>query len=179
MAYFSPAQVTGSGALVFGTSPDLSSPTVTTQTAGNNSTLAASTAFVTTAITNALPATFAKIVATGNLLAQSATVASVATYTTPNDSTVHSFRVGGYTSITAISAGTLTITATFTDQNGTSRSVTYFPMGLTSAGLTSTGFTAFEPINIRCNPNTAITFVATFAGVSITYDVGATIESLY
>lgn len=44
---------TGSGSLVFATSPTLSSPVVGTQTAGNNTTLAASTAFVTSAISTA------------------------------------------------------------------------------------------------------------------------------
>lgn len=121
----------------------------------------------------------ATVVASGNSTAQSATNNSVATYTTPNDSTVRSFRVGAYTAITAISAGTLTITVVFTDENGTSQTITYFPMGLTSAGLTTTGFTGFAPVNIRCNPNTAITVKATFTGVSITYDAGGTIESLY
>lgn len=120
-----------------------------------------------------------QIVASGDLTAKTVTQSSVTTYTTPNDSTTHSFRVGAYTAITAISAGTLTITVTFTDENNTGRTVTYFPMGLTSAGLTGTGFTAFEPVNIRCKANTAITLVATFAGVSITFDVGGTIESLY
>lgn len=46
---------TGTGLAVFGTSPTISTPTMTdpvvgTQTAGNNTTLAASTAFVTTAV---------------------------------------------------------------------------------------------------------------------------------
>ena len=122
---------------------------------------------------------FPKIVASANLLAQTATVASVTTYTTPNDSTIHSFRVGVYTAVTAITAGTLTITVTFTDENNTAQTITYFPMGLTSAGLTTTGFTAFAPANIRCKDNTAITLVSTFVGVSTTYDVGGTIESLY
>lgn len=119
------------------------------------------------------------VVSSGNPTAQNATNNSVATYTTPNDSTVHSFRVGAYTAITAISAGTLTATVVFTDENGTSQTITYFPMGLTSAGLTTTGFTGFAPVNIRCNPNTAITVKTTFTGVSITYDAGGTIESLY
>lgn len=44
---------TGSGALVFGTSPTLSNPVVGTQTPGDNSTKAASTAFVEAAITAA------------------------------------------------------------------------------------------------------------------------------
>lgn len=120
-----------------------------------------------------------QIVASGNLLAQSATVTSVATYTTPNDSTTHSFRVGAYTAITAISAGTLTVQVSFTDENNTAQTISFFPMGLTSAGLTTTGFTAFETANIRVKANTAITLKTTFTGVSITYDVGGTIESLY
>jgi uncharacterized secreted protein with C-terminal beta-propeller domain len=118
------------------------------------------------------------IVASGNATGQTATNSSVVTFTTPNDAT-HSYRVGAYTAITAISAGTLTVTVTFTDENNTSRTITYFPMGLTTAGLTSTGFTAFAPINIRVKQNTAITLVSTFTGVSVGYDVGGTIESLY
>lgn len=120
-----------------------------------------------------------QIVASTHSLANTATVSSVTAYTTPNDSTVHSFRVGAYTAITAISAGTLTITVTFTDENNNSQTATYFPMGLTSSGLTTTGFTPFESANIRCKPNTTITIVATFVGVSITYDVGGIIESIY
>lgn len=46
--------VTGSGSIVLATGPTLSSPIVGTQTSSDNSTKAASTAYVTTAITNAL-----------------------------------------------------------------------------------------------------------------------------
>lgn len=120
-----------------------------------------------------------QLVATGNATAQSAANTSVATYTTPNDSTVHSFRVGGYANITAISAGTLTVQVSFTDETGTAQTLNYFGMGLTSAGLTTTGFTGFSASYIRCNPNTAITFKTTFTGVSIVYDVGCSMESLY
>lgn len=112
-------------------------------------------------------------------LAQSATVSSVATYTTPNDATVHPYRIGTTAAVTAISAGTLTVTATFTDENSASQTVTFFGMGLTSAGITATGYTAFSPAVIWAKPNTAITVVATFVGVSITFDVGGIIESLY
>lgn len=121
----------------------------------------------------------ALIVSAANATAQSATNASVVTYTTPNDSTVHSFRAGAYAAITAISAGTLTVQVTFTDENSAAQTISYFPMGLTSAGLTTTGFTPFESCNLRCAANTAITIKTTFTGVSITYDVGGTIESLY
>lgn len=120
-----------------------------------------------------------QIVGSGDVTAQSAANTSVATYTTPNDSAVHSFRVGCYANITAISAGTLTQQVAFTDENNAAQTLTFFGMGLTSAGLTSTGFTGFAPMNIRCKSNTAITVKTTFTGVSITYDDGATIESLY
>lgn len=50
----SAATTTGSGNLVLATSPTLSSPVVGTQTATDNSTLAASTAFVQNAIANAV-----------------------------------------------------------------------------------------------------------------------------
>lgn len=121
----------------------------------------------------------AQIVASANVTAQTATNTSITTYTTPNDSTIHSFRVGGYVAITAISAGTLTVQISFTDENNTAQTLTYFAMGLTSSGLTTTGFTGFAPFYIRCKNNTAITYKTSFTGVSITYDAGGTIESLY
>lgn len=46
--------ITGSGNVVMSTSPTISSPTVGTQASTDNSTLAASTAYVTTAISNAI-----------------------------------------------------------------------------------------------------------------------------
>ena len=119
-----------------------------------------------------------RVVAFNDLLAQSATVSSVTSYTVPNDGNSHTLNIASYVDITAISAGTVTMTATFTDENSTSRTVTYFPMGLSSAGLTTTGFTAFTPATVRCKTNTAATLVATFTGVSITYDVGGVISQL-
>lgn len=120
------------------------------------------------------------IVTQGDLTAQSAAVTSVMTaYNTPNDSTIHTYRVNAYTAITAISAGTLTVQLSFTDETNTVRTLSYFAMGLTSAGLTGTGFDAFPPAVIRCKANTAITVLTTFTGVSITYDVGAYAEFIY
>lgn len=131
---------------------------------------------VTSAVAGATPT----IVTKGDLLAQSAAVSSIMTaYNTPNDATAHTYRVNAYTAITAISAGTLTVQVSFTDENNTSRTISYVPMGLTSAGLTSTGFDAFTPANIRCKANTAITLLTTFTGVSITYDVGGYAEFIY
>lgn len=120
----------------------------------------------------------AQIVAQGNADAQSAANSSVVTFTSPNDGVKHIFRVGAYTAITAISAGTLTVQFSFTDENNTARTLNFFPMGLTSASLTTTGFDSFPPATIRCKDNTAVTIKTTFTGVSITYDVGGTIELL-
>lgn len=113
---------------------------------------------------------------TADLLAQSATVSSVVTTTTPNDGSPHQYAIGVYTAITAISAGTLTVQVTFTDENSTSQTLSFFAMGLTSAGLTTTGFTAFSNSTIRAKANTAITLKTTFTGVSVTYDIGGSIQ---
>lgn len=68
---------TGTGAVVFGTSPTLSNPVVGTQLAADNSTLAASTAFVTTAVAAVINQS-----STGPTT-QSFTSGSGSTYTTP------------------------------------------------------------------------------------------------
>lgn len=124
--------------------------------------------------TSWLPAGTSSVAGT-DLTAQTGSVASVATFTPGAAGT---FRVGAYVAITAISAGTVTITVTWTDENSTSRTTTLFPQGLTAAGLTATGFTAFPTVDIRSKTGTPITVVATFAGVSVTYDVGGTIQML-
>lgn len=161
------------------TSSTITAPTIATSLTASYATPSTSAVFNASKQLVSGSGPIPQIVASGNLLAQAATVSSVTTYTTPNDSTVHSFRAGAYAVVTAISAGTITLSVNFTDENAASRTVTYFGMGLTTAAISTTGFTAFAPANIRCSPNTAITLVATFAGVSITYDVGGTIESLY
>lgn len=69
---------TGSGgAIVFATGPTLTNPVVGTQVAGNNTTLAASTAFVTTAVAAVINQS------TTAPTTQTFTVAGAATYTTP------------------------------------------------------------------------------------------------
>lgn len=112
---------------------------------------------------------------TADLTAQTTAVASVVAVTTPNDGVNHQYEVGAYTAITAISAGTLTVQVTFTDENNVAQTLNFFPMGITTAGLSATGFTGFPPANIRCKPNTAVTLKTTFTGVSVTYDIGGNI----
>lgn len=122
-----------------------------------------------------LTGTLSSLITTGEALSQTGTVASVATVTSAGNS---QYEVGAYVKIASISAGTLTITCTFTDENNSAQTLTLFPMGLTAAGLTGTGFTAFPKATIRVKKTTAITIVATFAGVSISFDVCGNITRL-
>lgn len=116
------------------------------------------------------------IKAANDLTGQSATVASVTTFTVGGSN--GGFRVGAYIVITAISAGTVTMSATYTDENNVPRTANMFPMGLTSASLTATGAFQFSSFELRAKASTAITVVATFVGVSVAFDVGGTIEQL-
>lgn len=90
---------------------------------------------------------------------------SVITTFTPSDLN-HTYLVGGYANIAAISAGTLTQTVTFIDELGNFRTIT-------STGITTIGFTSFTPATIRVTPGGTITVNQTFVGVSINYDAGA------
>lgn len=106
---------------------------------------------------------------------QSATISSVNTYT-PTASSTYAINVSA--SIKTISAGTLTITCTYTNTDGVASTATFFPMGLTTGGLSSTGSPAFSPLVITPMVGTAMTVVASFTGVSIAYDIDASIIPL-
>lgn len=109
---------------------------------------------------------------TGSYRNAAATISSVNTLTPTASST---YQISVSASVKTISAGTLTITCTYTSTDGIASTVTFFPMGLTSAGLTGTGVAAFSPAVITPMKNTAVTIVATFTGVSINYDVDGSI----
>jgi hypothetical protein len=119
-----------------------------------------------------------RVVTSNDLTGQTGSISSLVTFNIPNDGKDHTFSVGAYSAITAISAGSLTFQIAFTDENDVPRTITYFPMGLTSAALTTTGFTAFTPATIRGDTNTSITISSTFTGVSIAYDAGAYIVQI-
>lgn len=109
---------------------------------------------------------------TGSYRNQTATIPSVNTYTPTASST---YQVSVSASVRTISAGTLTVTCTYTNVDGTASTATFFPMGLTTAGLSSTGSPAFTPLIITPMKNNPVTVVATFTGVSVSYDVDASI----
>lgn len=145
------------------------------QTSGSDGTVSVATTSNTVAF--GVPV----LVSSANLLAQSAAVTSITTVTSPNDGSQHTYQIGVYTNITAISAGTLTVVTTYTDENNVSQTLTHFPMGVTTAGLVGTsGNTdpSFPVATIRVKANTAVVVKTTFSGVSITYDVGATITQI-
>lgn len=113
---------------------------------------------------------------TNDLTAQSAAVSSIATTTSPNDGVSHQYNVGGYITITAISVNTISLQVDYTDETSTSRTQSFFPEGLTSAALATTGAFGFPPMTIRSKQNTAITVKTITVGAgSQTYDVGANI----
>lgn len=99
-----------------------------------------------------------------------------ATYTTPNDGQTRIYNVAAKIGITAISGATITTTVTYTDETNTSRTITFYSMGSTTAGLTTTGVSSFPVLGeIVCYPNTAITVTATLAGGTATYNFNSTI----
>lgn len=105
------------------------------------------------------------------------TAATVGTYTATATSTIEA---SGYTNITAISVDVLNFRLTWTDENGISQSQNFFPMGLTSANLSTTGYNAFPSATIRVVANTQVKLAVVFTtGIgSVTYDVGGWIKVL-
>lgn len=115
-----------------------------------------------------------QVVASADLTAQSAAVASIVTTTSPNDGSSHTYSVGGYITVTAISVNTITLQVSYTDETSTSRTQSFFGEGLTTAAVSTTGGFAFPPMTIRVKANTAITVLTSVVGIgSETYDTGA------
>lgn len=115
-------------------------------------------------------------VAEADRTADTATVTAIVSYTPGADGT---FRVGCYATITAVATDTLAMTVNWTDETNSARTMSYFPQGLTSATLATTGAYAFSPVDIRAKSGNAITVKATVTGAgSITFDDGASIMQI-
>lgn len=121
-----------------------------------------------------------KSAVSGDLLGQTGAVATVATATSPNDGSKHTYSLGAYLNITAVTLDVVQEQVTYTDENGTSQTTNFFPSGLTSAGIGTVGNFSMQTMNIRVNPNTVITIktILTTGTGSIAYDVGGTIQLL-
>lgn len=115
---------------------------------------------------------------TGDLTGQTTAVSSVATLTSPNDGNEHTYSVGAYLNITAVTLDVVKVQVAYTDENGTSQTEDLFPTGLTSASLAAIGNFPLQTSTIRVNPNTAVTIksVLTTGTGSIAYDVGGTLQ---
>lgn len=114
--------------------------------------------------------------ATADLTAQSA-AGTVCTFTPGANGT---YRIGGYITITAVTIDVLNLQATWKDETNTSRTQNFFPQGITSAALATTGTFVFPTMDIRAKSGNAITIVTNQAtgGGSETFDVGGTITKL-
>lgn len=96
----------------------------------------------------------------------------------PTDSGSGVYRIGIQATIIAVSVDVLQIKCEWTDQNGDARNKTFFPQGLTSANLNSTGAYVFPTMDIRSDGlgQIVVTAFLTVGAGSITYDAGTTIE---
>lgn len=104
---------------------------------------------------------------------------TIATYAVPAGAN-HQFRVGAYINVTAVTLDVAQVQVAYTDENSTSVTATFFPQGLTSANIASTGDFSLPPQDIRVKGGTTITLktILTTGTGSITYDVGGSIQLL-
>jgi len=96
------------------------------------------------------------------------TDATLASYTTPNTGTVHSYRIGADIKINNLNGSSVKLRVSFTDVDGASVTQDFYPMGSSTSALT-TGYSAMPSVTITAAENTAITvqlvFTATVGGV--------------
>lgn len=89
------------------------------------------------------------------------------------------FQINAYTNVTAISIDMLSVSVIFTDENNAGKSLQLFPMGATTANLTSTGFTGYPSMCIKAKSGTKIYVVTGLVtGGSISYDFGGALMQL-
>lgn len=122
------------------------------------------------------------IYGTGRSTAQTAAVASVATYTV--GASDGSFIVSANVLITTSVTNSFTVTCTYTDEGNISRTLTLNFSQITGVFLTSItnvqGVGAYEgiPLHIRAKASTSITIATTGTFTSVTYNVEGIIQQL-
>lgn len=119
----------------------------------------------------------ASLLSSYNNLTAIAGATTITTFTPTATSTV---RVGAYINVTAVTLDVAQVQVTYTDENNSSVTANFFPQGLTSANIASTGDFSLPPQDIRVKANTLITLktILTTGTGSIAYDVGGTIQQL-
>lgn len=119
------------------------------------------------------------IYGTGRSTAQTAAVASVATYTV--GAADGSFWISANANVTAFVAGTFNVTCAYTDEGNTSRTVSLNFSSITGTlGIAIAAAGAFEgiPLHIRAKASTAITIATTGTFTSVTYNVEGNIAQI-
>lgn len=113
-----------------------------------------------------------------NCLSGQTSPQTIVTYTT--GSADSSYTVSAQTTITALSVNVVNTTVNYTDETNNSRTLTFFPMGATSATL-SVGASNYAVMGeIRVKANTTITVSVTATGIgSETYNACASITKLH
>jgi len=157
--------------------------TTTTQSAGDNSTKAANTAFVAAAVSAGLGLFTPRIVGRGEITNATNAQSSVATYTVGAGD--ESFDISANVVVTTSTVHNFSITCAYTDQSNTARVVTLNTSQLTGAFITAitnvTGASAYEgvPIHIRAKAGTAVTIATTGTFTTVTYSIEGLIERVY
>lgn len=122
------------------------------------------------------------IYGSGRSTAQTAAVASVATYTVGASDA--SFYVSANVLVTASVTNSFTVTVAYTDEGNTARTLTLNFSQITGTFLTAItnvqGTGAYEgiPLHIRCKAATSITIATTGTFTSVTYNVEGLISQL-
>lgn len=116
------------------------------------------------------------IASSADLTAQTAGT-NITTYAVPSG-TNHQIQVGGYINVTAVTLDVVQFQVTYTDENSSSQTAIFFPQGLTSANIGSTGDYTLSAQDLRVKGGTTImvkTTLTTGTG-SIAYDAGGFIQ---
>lgn len=119
------------------------------------------------------------IYGSGRSTAQTAAVASVATYTVGGADS--SFLVSANANITAFVAGTFNVTVAYTDETNTAQTLKLNFSSVTGTlgiALAATGPFEGIPAHIRCKASTAITIATAGTFTSLTYNVEGTITQI-
>lgn len=125
---------------------------------------------------------FPTIYGNGRSVAQTAAVASVATYTLA--AADGSFEVSANVLVTTATLHSFTVTVSYTDEGNTARTVTMQLSTLAGAFVTAItnaqGTVPYEgvPLHLRCKASTAITVATTGTFTTVTYNVEGNIRQL-
>jgi hypothetical protein len=157
---------TGSPVLPTGT-------TAVTQSASNNSTKVATTAYTDAAVAAATSSALPSTKATSTSLAQTSS-ASV-TFTPAADGL---FQINMYVTVTAITSANFLNSVTYTDQNNNSQTLNIFVQGTASPIMSATGSYAFPALTIRCKGGTTITAAVGKTTGTVTFDFSSSIVQI-